>query len=402
MVAEPRIPSLDDGSWITGGATPHHDPGGAQTNLVTVADVDHLLSWHLLPVPEVAYLARNGETLPPDRYAKHGAAMHAAAGAPGITWQLTTLDVDRTIDELADGATLSITSVQRQLPAVESLLRRLSVASTAECSANLYLSGPGASGGLHHDLHDVLVLQLAGAKSWQVHERTGGWRDPATMGRAGPAFARYELTAGDALHLPAGWPHLVRTPDDGWSLHLTVALRPLTADRLGVDDVLRHEGPSALDGAALRDPSRFAESLAQTWTAAHQLPEEPGPLEALRARAIGIVHRSGPPAGRLLAATGRRSLSPSAQLVPRWVPWTFRRARDGVVLHAGGRSLTLPPGADAVLAPLLEGRALGVVELIELLGDAGAEALVRALTATGFVRSEDPDEARRDLPPEAT
>jgi len=383
----PSIPALDDGTWLRGDAAPHHAPGTIDPSLLTLHDVDHLLAWHVLPVPEVAYLTLAGENVPPERYVRPGASTHRAADAPGISWRLVTLDVDRTIDELASGATLSLTSVQRQLPAVEALLRRLARRWTVEASANVYLSGPGARGGLHHDLHDVLVLQMAGTKTWQLHGPPPGWRDPQTIGTAGPDAGTVRLEPGDLLHVPGGWPHLVTTADDAWSLHLTVALRPLTIDRLGVDDLARTPQRGALDGDALRDPARFAATVAERWDAERRLPDDPGSLERLRAEAVQVVHRSGPPAGRLTALAGTTRPLP-ARLVPRWVPWAARRTDDDVVVHAAGRTVALPAAAAVALPPLLEGRSLAVTDLVDRCGAEIASSVVDGLLAAGFARGE--------------
>lgn len=388
MTAEvPAIPSLDDGTWLRGGATPHHAPAAIDPALLTISDIDHLLAWHVLPVPEVAYLTREGANVSPERYVRPGASTHRAADAPGIAWRLVTLDVDRTIDELASGATLSLTSVQRQLPAVEALLRRLSRRWTVETSANVYLSGPRARGGLHHDLHDVLVLQVAGTKTWELHGPPPGWRDPSTIGTAGPDAGTVRLEPGDLLHVPGGWPHLVTTGDDAWSLHLTVALRPLTIDRLGADDLARPPQRGALDGNALRDPARFAATVAERWDAERRLPDDRASLERLRAEAVQVVHRSGPPAGRLTALAGTTRPLP-AQLVPRWVPWAARHTDDGVVVHAAGRTVALPAAAAVALPPLLEGRSLDVEGLVAHCGTEVAASVVRPLITAGFARGE--------------
>ncbi|MEV0278569.1 cupin domain-containing protein [Streptomyces sp. NPDC050610] len=76
--------------------------------------------------------------------------------------------------------------------------------------------------GKHDDEWDGVIVQMRGAKRWQVWPRADS--DPHEV-----------LTrAGDVLLLPRGMPHDVSTPGDpGGSVHLTFAItdEPLTANR---------------------------------------------------------------------------------------------------------------------------------------------------------------------------
>ena len=89
---------------------------------------------------------------------------------------------------------------------------------------NAYLT-PRRSQGLpvHHDTHDVFVLQVAGRKRWLVYEPAVRLplRDrpvPAGLGAPGVAVLDLVLEAGDTLYLPHGWLHEALTSDED-SLH---------------------------------------------------------------------------------------------------------------------------------------------------------------------------------------
>jgi hypothetical protein len=74
----------------------------------------------------------------------------------------------------------------------------------------------------HFDTDDVLVIQLAGSKSWRVHERQAPRRvdgSEMTPAQMGPLQAELTMHAGDALYLRSGTPHSVATPGD-YSLHI--------------------------------------------------------------------------------------------------------------------------------------------------------------------------------------
>jgi hypothetical protein len=85
--------------------------------------------------------------------------------------------------------------------------------------------------GAHRDAWFGAVIQVAGAKHWQI--------GPGLLDAASPP-AQVTMTAGDILLVPRSLPHLVSTPaDPGWSVHLAFALdrdpppgRPVTAPRV--------------------------------------------------------------------------------------------------------------------------------------------------------------------------
>ena len=77
---------------------------------------------------------------------------------------------------------------------------------------------------VHHDTHDVLVLQVAGEKRWLLYEPL--LELPLKHQRYSPALAHGQptddlvLRAGDTLYLPRGWLHQAETSTTD-SLHLT-------------------------------------------------------------------------------------------------------------------------------------------------------------------------------------
>ena len=94
---------------------------------------------------------------------------------------------------------------------------------------NAYFT-PRHSQGLpvHHDTHDVFVLQVSGRKRWLVSDPV--WELPLkhqryerAMGAPGETVLDVVLEAGDTLYLPRGWMHEALTSDED-SLHLTVGV----------------------------------------------------------------------------------------------------------------------------------------------------------------------------------
>lgn len=107
-------------------------------------------------------------------------------------------------------------------------------------------SDPGSGIGFHSGHEDGFVVQLAGARRWSVwppetlpddHHLVVLGRptadDPSPLRRCpDPPRVTVELRAGDALYIPALWPHEGLTIGEGPSLSLSVAWRGVNARRL--------------------------------------------------------------------------------------------------------------------------------------------------------------------------
>jgi mannose-6-phosphate isomerase-like protein (cupin superfamily) len=94
--------------------------------------------------------------------------------------------------------------------------------------ANAYLSPGGGAKGLarHADEHDVFVLQIEGAKQWDID-----------------GLGAFTMTAGDVLYMPRGAQHAAHT-EGAPSLHVTIGVATAT-----YRDVLRRAVDRASVGA---------------------------------------------------------------------------------------------------------------------------------------------------------
>jgi Cupin superfamily protein len=99
--------------------------------------------------------------------------------------------------------------------------------------ANAYLTPPSAQGlPLHHDTHDVFVLQLSGSKQWQIYQPAvelplrHQWSSSQDRPAEEPSLS-LTMRKGDALYLPRGWLHEAITTSDE-SLHLTIGVHAYT------------------------------------------------------------------------------------------------------------------------------------------------------------------------------
>ena len=142
-------------------------------------------------------------------------------------------DVQRVLAEFEAGATIVLQALHLHWRPLAEFSRALETAIGHPVQANAYYT-PRRSQGLpvHHDTHDVFVLQVAGEKRWLVYEPALELplRDPRyseELGGPGEPVEDLVLAPGDTLYLPRGWLHEALTSDSD-SLHLTIGVNVYT------------------------------------------------------------------------------------------------------------------------------------------------------------------------------
>jgi hypothetical protein len=133
---------------------------------------------------------------------------------------------------LEEGCTLVVNDMQLKDRSVALLCRAIERDLSCRANVNLYITGPGRQGlAMHYDDEDVLVLQIAGSKSWRVIDgpSTLPMRDSPYQedDSADPQARDYLLEEGDLLYIPRGLRHSAAATDLT-SRHLTVSLRTVT------------------------------------------------------------------------------------------------------------------------------------------------------------------------------
>ena len=142
------------------------------------------------------------------------------------------------------GATIVLQGLHLHRPELGAFCRSLERTLGHPAQVNAYYT-PRAAQGLpvHHDTHDVFVLQVSGEKRWLVYEPAlelplKQQKYSAEMGGPGDPVHDLVLRPGDMLYLPRGWLHEALTSDTD-SLHLTVGINVFTwldAFRAALDD----------------------------------------------------------------------------------------------------------------------------------------------------------------------
>lgn len=291
------------------------------------------------------------------------------------------VDMDRLGRLIESGVTVVLDATDTFDPTMEVACRALQWWAGELVQVNTYLTTKDAAGfELHWDDHDVLVLQLAGDKSWEVR----GASRPVPMFRdATPNTEPSEkivwagtLADGDVMHIPRGfWHQATRAGEDraGFSLHVTFGFVQRTgvdwvswlADQAREQQLFRHD----LD----HHPYSGAQAAALTGAVA-ELAAARSPVDFL--------------AGRRREQRSARHLSTFATFGPpervvcvaEFEPELNAAADGSITVVTAGRRLRFAAKALPALRPLLSGNPVTIADLAAETGiDAAriAEMLLR-------------------------
>lgn len=227
----------------------------AFAGLLELDDVDHLVTESLLRMPGFR-LVKDGDPLDPATYTHT-----IRIGGQRLE---RTARPDRVLAAFGEGATIVLQALHRQSGPVARLCRDLELALTHPVQANAYVTPPTARGfAVHHDTHDVFVIQTRGHKAWRVYaplvELAGPgqpWR--SSLGDPGRPVLEAELGPGDTLYIPRGFPHDAEARREV-SVHVTVGVLAHTWA-----DLWRHVVEGASDHLPFREalPPGFAQDPA--------------------------------------------------------------------------------------------------------------------------------------------
>lgn len=255
---------------------------------------------------------------------------------------------------LNEGGTLILDTINMFDPTLEVVCRALGWWTGETVSVNAYLAvGDTAGFAIHWDDHDVLCLQVAGEKSWEVRgpsRRVPMYRDTErNLEPPEEALWSGTMKPGDLMHIPRGFWHAatrVGMGNAGLSMHLTFGITrrtPITwisylSDAARSEQLFRSdlEAPEGHDDAVLVDQlARFAQTLP--------------PSEYLRrmregmapARHIPYVPALGPLTGTVAVT----EFKPTIETTPE----------GNVEVRAGGKKLVFAARAEQLVRTLLSG-----------------------------------------------
>ncbi len=140
-----------------------------------------------------------------------------------------SVDVFSTYRAYNEGFSIVANSLDTRWLPVAQLCRNVEKALHHRIVANLYATPAGAQGFTpHYDTHDVLVLQVAGAKQWKIYRPVVNMPMEDSAVRIDPnhlvePYRDLVMEAGDLLYMPRGWVHEASTSDTS-SIHVTLGI----------------------------------------------------------------------------------------------------------------------------------------------------------------------------------
>jgi ribosomal protein L16 Arg81 hydroxylase len=353
------------------------DEPGRFDDLLSEADVERLVCSTAIRYPAFR-LVKEGGQLDPGSY---------TADVPWRPAFTKTADVPRVLAEWEAGATIVLQALHVNWHPLAVFCRQLEDAIGHPVQVNSYYTPRGSQGfAVHHDTHDVLVLQVAGEKRWLLYEPLlelplKHQRYSKSLGEHGAPTQELILRAGDTLYLPRGWLHQAETSDTD-SLHLTVGINVYTwldAARAALAPLEQEADLRRGVEPGVDEAEEIAERLRARL--------ETGDVARRRRRRFLDTRRP-------ILADGISQLRALERLdvgapVERrsTVIADLEEPEDGVVLVFEGRELHFPPHARAEVVACFEAdEPFRPADLPGDLDDAGRVTLVRRLVREGFLR----------------
>lgn len=191
-------------------------------SFISIGDLNDYLARNDLRYPCLR-LAMNGKELPLAEYSK--TLKFGDYTASGL------IQPDRLMECYQRGATIVVQLAHESFPKLSRLAVDLESALDFNVQMTVYLTPPNSRAlTAHYDTHNVIVVQIAGSKTWKVYDFEK--RAPLltnTFDQASftlPKNGRpYELKAGSVLYVPRGMVHEASANSEP-SLHITVGLFP--------------------------------------------------------------------------------------------------------------------------------------------------------------------------------
>ena len=370
-----------------------HYPGAdteCYADVLSLSLVDSLIATGGLRAPSLR-LVRSGQSVPRARY-----TVSQTTGGHRVN---DAIDAHRVAHGFASGATVVLQALHRFVPSVQEFCYQLEDFFGHPLQANAYLTPEGARGlGVHHDTHDVLVLQLYGTKNWRLYSQAVGNAVegfPASKRHAAlqKPEASLMLSPGDCLYLPRGLPHDAESTT-GASLHLTLGIRsPTWLEVLGralekapeVPELraslpLKYASSSAADAQELAPQLRYILDRTAGWL--RELDEQKLALSELERQR----RRRRSPRGTVAQLAALEPIQPATEF-ERICPlrWTLHGDSKHALLLADLAALKFPARITPALEHLLSVKRVTAEGFGPYLDSAGALVLVKRLFREGLL-----------------
>lgn len=344
---------------------------GSFDDLASLDDLDRMIASLGLRASNLR-MVKDGTTLPVSSYTT----------APGSKARTTDalVNASSVYARFDEGATIVLESLHRFWRPLTDFSRELEISLGHRLQVNAYITPPGSQGfDVHHDSHDVLVLQVSGAKHWIVYDDEDKTR----------VLIDREIQPGDVLYIPKGFPHAASAGTIA-SAHLTVGI--VTHDSIDVIRELtklaeqepafemRFPVGSTTDPASLRESVEHHLGEFRTWL-------DKVDVDELTERVARKVMTTSLPMmrGHLRRLEVLDKIEDSTQLVRRAgaICVLFPKATSLKVLLAD-RELEMPLAARAAMQEIARCDLIRPRDLHPYLTPESAMVLVRRLVREGF------------------
>jgi hypothetical protein len=345
-------------------------------HLVTLEDVDRILTTHNLRYPQVV-VAESGELVPPQHFVRDD----------------DSVDASRLLGLYADGATIVLNRLHDFHTPLAEFCAALEPEFGAPVQANCYLTPPlGRGFRAHFDSHDVFLLQIYGAKRW----RLGAGPIDLPLSAQARDLAKDEpipigdeitVAAGDTLYIPRGIAHWGEA-GPGRSLHLTIGvassrtwanlIQEVLADLILNDVDFRRTIPPIASPLALKP--KFDELVGKLTTR--------GNIQAALTALRDDFLRERRPVlrGQLLQIEALADVKLDSFISPRPnLAFILRDEPSAVVIVCHGKEIRIPQFGAAAVRFVLTVTKCQVADLPDPLDDASKVMLVRRLIREGLV-----------------
>ncbi|MGH3695278.1 MAG: JmjC domain-containing protein [Pseudonocardiaceae bacterium] len=351
--------------------------------LLTPTKLLDLMMRRSLAPPQLRCFQR-GTDLHPNAY------LTATTNRRGQTIQMANMN--RLARLMQMGCTLVLDTVDTFDPTMEVVCRALQWWSREFVHVNTYLTTQSTTGfDLHWDDHDVVIVQLAGEKDWEVRGRSRPvpmYRDAAfNPTPSEEVIWSGTLVTGDVMHIPRGyWHQATRNGhSEGFSLHVTFGFCRRTgvdwltwvADRSREDELFRHD----LD--LWGSPDEWSTQEEELATAASRLVASRSPSDFLTARECEQ------PPHRQVSTFGIFGAPTAVVCVTEFSPRLEQHGETVDVLDAE-KKITFAARAVPVLYRLLSGQPVGLAETTAATG-VDAMILANVLVTEGICADLTPE-----------
>ena len=335
-------------------------------------------------------MSSGGLRYPGFRLVKAGEQLSSREYTTDLPWRPVPFtgaaDVERVLAKWERGATIVLQGLHLTRPELAAFCRSLEGALGHPAQANAYYTPRSAQGlPVHHDTHDVFVLQVAGEKRWLVYEPAlelplRNQKYSPELGEPGEPVHDVVLRPGDMVYLPRGWLHEALTSETD-SLHVTVGVNVVTwidAFRAALDEC-------AADVGFRRSP----DAGESTDELLELLRERLRPADVARRAQVKLIRSRRPIRdGQFAQLRALQNLDGETELERRPTVLVDLMERDGqVTLAFDRRDVSFPSSAgDAVRGVLELPEPFTASQLPGSLDDESRLVLVRRLVREGLLR----------------